>query len=108
MKKLLVAIVCLSITSAAYAWGKGGGGRLVGNIKAAKDAIKAATMSNEDMAKLSLESVQYMDENNPIAADGDPYAERLKTISQGLDNEDGLKLNFKVYKVTDINAFATP
>jgi len=54
------------------------------------------------------QSVQWMDENNPIAEEGDPYAERFNALIKGLENEDGLVLNFKVYRVVDVNAFATP
>jgi putative metalloprotease len=78
------------------------------NIEAGKKLVKAATLSDEDMATLSLQSVKWMDENNPIAEAGDPYADRLSKLVSGLENEDGLKLNFKVYSVVDINAFATP
>jgi len=78
------------------------------NVDAAKKIVKAATLSDEDMAKLSLQSVKWMDENNPIAEEGDPYAERFNKLVKGLENEDGLALNFKVYKVVDVNAFATP
>jgi len=79
-----------------------------GNVDAAKKLGKAATLSDEEMATLSLQSVQWMDENNPIAEPGDPYGDRLSKLVTGLENEDGLTLNFKVYLVTDINAFATP
>ena len=79
-----------------------------GNVDAAKKLGKAATLSDDEMATLSLQSVQWMDENNPIAEAGDPYADRLEKLVTGLENEDGLELNFKVYNVVDINAFATP
>lgn len=79
-----------------------------GNVDAAKKLGKAATLSDDDMAALSLQSVQWMDENNPIAEPGDPYADRLAKLVNGLENEDGLTLNFKVYLVVDVNAFATP
>jgi len=79
-----------------------------GNVDAGKKLAKAATLSDEDMAQLSLQSVKWMDENNPVAEAGDPYADRLAKLVKGLENEDGLILNFKVYKVVDINAFATP
>ena len=78
------------------------------NIEAGKKIIKSVTLSDEDMAALSLQSVKWMDENNPIAEAGDPYADRLAKLVEGLDNEDGLDLNFKVYKVIDVNAFVTP
>ncbi|MDP5231730.1 MAG: M48 family metallopeptidase [Cellulophaga sp.] len=79
-----------------------------GNIDAGKKLVKAATLSDEDMAALSLESVQWMDENNPIAGEDDPYGARLARLVADFEEEDGLKLNFKVYSVVDINAFATP
>lgn len=79
-----------------------------GNVDAGKKLVKAATLSDEDMAKLSLESVQWIDENNPVAEGDDPYEVRLNKLVEGLETEDGMKLNFKVYKVMDINAFATP
>ena len=79
-----------------------------GNINAGKKLVKAATLSDEDMAALSLQSVQWMDDNNPVAGPGDPYGERLKKLVSGLETEDGLTLNFKVYLVVDVNAFATP
>ncbi len=54
------------------------------------------------------EAVQWMDENNPIAdPKTDKYGKRLANLVSGLENYDGLKLNFKVYLVRDVNAFAT-
>lgn len=79
-----------------------------GNEDAAKKLTKAATLSDEDMAALSLQSVQWMYENNPIAQPGDPYADRLARLVAGLEKEDGLDLNYKLYLVVDVNAFATP
>lgn len=78
------------------------------NVDASKKLVKAATLSDADMAKLSLKSVQWMDDNNPVGEEDDPYTVRLNKLVEGLDNEDGLNLNFKVYVVSDINAFATP
>lgn len=79
-----------------------------GNIDGAKKLIKAATLSDDDMAVLSLESVQWMDTNNPVAQAGDPYADRLNGLIKGLKIDSDLDLNFKVYVVNDVNAFATP
>ncbi len=79
-----------------------------GNVDAVKKVTKAATLSDDDMAALSIQSVQWMDENNPIAEVGSPYGDRLAKLVEDLENEDGLQLNFKVYEVVDVNAFATP
>lgn len=75
-------------------------------IDAAKKATKAATISDADAAALARESVAWMDEHNPVAAPNDPYTIRLNKLFAAHQNEDGLQLNFKVYKVIDINAFA--
>jgi len=68
--------------------------------------VKAITFSDADAAKLAAEAVNYMDTHNTVAGPSDPYTIRLKKIFAKHENEGGMKLNFKVYKVTDINAFA--
>lgn len=75
-------------------------------INAAKQAGKAATFSDADAAGYAQEGVKWMDLHNEVAGPTDPYTLRLNRIFAPHINEDGLVLNFKVYKVTDINAFA--
>ena len=75
-------------------------------LKAGGSAVKAATISDADAAALAKQSVDWMDANNPVADDDDPYTKRLNKIFGKHKSEDGLTLNYKVYKVTDINAFA--
>jgi len=67
---------------------------------------KALTFTNEDAIKLSKESVDYMDKNNAVAGPKDPYTVRLNKLFGKHKTQDGLNLNYKVYKVKDINAFA--
>ena len=73
-------------------------------IKAVSDAATAITLSDADIARMSHESVEWMDAHNPI--DTGEYDARLKRLTAGITEVDGLKLNFKVYDVIDINAFA--
>lgn len=75
-------------------------------LEAGKEVAKAATLSDRDIADLSRESVAWMDANNPVAADTTRYALRLKRLTEGITKIGGLPLNFKVYEVSDINAFA--
>jgi metalloprotease len=75
-------------------------------VNAAGSGVKAATFSNEDAIKLSKQAVEWMDTHNEVAKDDDPYAIRLKKVFGNHTSEAGLALNFKVYLVTDINAFA--
>jgi putative metalloprotease len=75
-------------------------------VGAAEKGMKAATFSDEDAAALAKKSVEWLDTHNPVADEKDPYTVRLHKIFGNHKNEDGLTLNYKVYKVTDINAFA--
>ena len=70
------------------------------------DLSKALMLSDDEVIAASAEACQYMDQENPIAAANDKYSQRLANIVQGLDNEDGMKLNFKVYLTSEVNAFA--
>jgi putative metalloprotease len=76
------------------------------SIGAAQKGLKAATFSDADAAKLASEAVTWMDAHNPVASASDPYTKRLNKIFAKHKNEGGLTLNYKVYKVKDINAFA--
>lgn len=76
------------------------------SVGAAGKGLKAAIFSDADAAKLAAEAVEWMDKNNPVAGANDPYAVRLNKIFSKHQNEGGLKLNYKVYKVSDVNAFA--
>ena len=107
MKKILLVVCILSFAVGAQA---DFGRKMLKkeNVKAVQNAAKAATLSDEDMAKLSLQSVAEMDKQNPVVPEGEPLARRFNDIVKGLESEDGLKLNFKLYNVSDVNAFATP
>lgn len=75
-------------------------------ISAGKKAVQAVTLSDQQVADYVKESVAWMDANNTVAPDNDPYTVRLNKLTAGLKSADGIPLNFKVYKVSDVNAFA--
>lgn len=109
MKKILISLSVLFFATTVQAqFGKLGKVVNKDNVKAAAKGVKAMTLSDADVQKLSKEAVKWMDENNPVAdPNKDPYGIRLKKLTKNLTKEDGLDLNFKVYKVVDVNAFAT-
>lgn len=76
------------------------------SVGAATKAVKAVTLSNEDVIGYTKEYIEWMDANNPVAPDDHEFAVRLKNLTKDLQNYDGLDLNFKVYLVRDVNAFA--
>lgn len=101
MKKVILSLIIVSsfgFANAQISLGKA--------TKIAEKGVKALTFSNEDAKRLSKEAVDWMDNNNPVAVASDPYTQRLERVFGKHKNEDGLPLNYKVYKVIDINAFA--
>lgn len=103
MKKIFLTILCLAAVvsvSAQFNLNKAIGG--------AAKAAKALTLTDAEMAAYVKESVDWMDEHNPVLPDDNPYTVRLKKLTEGVTDADGIPLNFKVYDVIDINAFACP
>lgn len=101
--KIFLALLMIMSVAPAYAQF---------NIKkAASGAVKAAkafTLTDAQMAEYVKESVDWMDKNNPVLPEDDPYTQRLRRLTAGITEADGIPLNFKVYHVTDVNAFACP
>lgn len=77
-------------------------------IGGAAKAAKALTLTDAQMAEYVKESVDWMDKNNPVLPEDDPYTQRLRRLTEGITDADGIPLNFKVYNVIDVNAFACP
>lgn len=69
---------------------------------------KALTLTDSQMAEYAKESVAYMDSQNQVASENDAYNQRLVRLTKNLKSADGIPLNFKVYIVKDVNAFACP
>lgn len=99
--KLIVLLLFTAVVSPATAQfnlGKAVGGAL--------KAGKALTLTDEQMAAYVKESVDWMDTHNPVLPENDPYTVRLRKLTAGITEADGIPLNFKVYNVIDVNAFA--
>ncbi|MDE5694006.1 MAG: M48 family metalloprotease, partial [Duncaniella sp.] len=80
-------------------------GKLVG---AAAKGVQALTITDAQMAAYVKESVDWMDTHNKVSDADSPYTIRLNKLTEGLKDADGIPLNFKVYEVIDVNAFACP
>lgn len=81
-------------------WGRA----LSGVIKAGQ----AMTITDEDLAKVVRRQVIAMDKQNKVCGANSKYAKRLRQLTKGMKDADGIKLNFKVYQTKDVNAFACP
>ena len=75
-------------------------------IGSAAKAAQAVTLTDAQMTAYVKEYIDWMDKHNPVLPDDDPYVIRLKKLTEGLTDVEGIPLNFKVYNVIDVNAFA--
>jgi len=69
-------------------------------------AAKGLSISDEDVKAAADRACDWMDAHNAVAPAGNAYAKRLAKLTQGVVSEDGITLNYKVYLVRDVNAFA--
>ncbi len=101
--KVLCLTVLLACSGTAFAQFN-----LKKGLSSLSKAAQAFTLTDEQMAAYVKESVDWMDKNNPVLGEDSPYTKRLNKLVKGITDADGIPLNFKVYDVTDINAFACP
>ena len=71
---------------------------------AAGTAMTALTISDEQIAQLSAQSVAYMDSVNTVERGA--YDQRLRKLMGKVTSIDGIPINLKVYKTPEVNAFA--
>lgn len=69
-------------------------------------AAQAITLTDQQMAAYVKEYIDWMDAHNPVTPADSPYTRRLDSLTAGLTSAEGIPLNFKVYDVIDVNAFA--
>lgn len=75
-------------------------------LQAGKDIATAVTLSDADIAAMSQEYMQWMDTHNPLATPESEHGKRLEKLTGNIKEVDGMKVNFGVYEVVDVNAFA--
>ncbi len=104
LKSLIVAALALvAMVAADCASAQLNVGRVA---KGLGKAAQAVTLTDEQMVQYVKEYIDWMDEHNPVLPADDPYTQRLAKLTEGLTSVEGLPLNFKVYNVVDVNAFA--
>lgn len=69
--------------------------------------VAGFTFSDADAAALAKESIAELDANNPVATSTDGYSIRLNRLFGKHTSSEGVTLNYKVYLVRDVNAFAS-
>src|SRR5436305_887702 len=74
-------------------------------IGAAADLGKAATVSDDEVRDYARQMRGYEEKHREkLAAASSKYAQRLVSLTDRYKSDDGLKLNFKVYQSSQVNA----
>lgn len=104
MKKLLLGLITLIMMASCSSLN-------IVNSNAAMNAgaaaIQALTISDAQIAQLCSEYMVEMDKQNTIAPASSEYTQRLNRIMAKFKNISNLKLNYKVYQSSTVNAFAS-
>ncbi len=96
---LLSLLACLASTAQS-----GWRGVLSGLLKTGQ----AMTITDEQLMEIVNKEMKVMDAKNKVCPASSNYAKRLNRLTGNMRDAKGIKLNFKVYQTTDINAFACP
>ena len=83
--KPILLLVCAVVTVPAMAQFN-----LKKAISGATKAVSAATLTDEQMTEYVAEYIAWMDEHNQVCADDNEYTIRLKKLTEGLSDADGL------------------
>ena len=63
-------------------------------------------IDDEQLAEYAKQQVAYMDKHNNVCSAQSAYTKRLNRLTRGMNDADGISLNFKVYQTKELNAFA--
>jgi putative metalloprotease len=106
MKRNSIALVVMLAT---FGFTKGNAQINLGEkaLGAVQKGVAGFTFSDADAAALSKEAVAEMDSKNKVAPATDGYAIRLNRVFGKHTAGEGYTLNYKVYMLKEVNAFAT-
>jgi putative metalloprotease len=74
--------------------------------EAGEDAVKAVTLSEEQVRELARRAAEKADTEHKVAPPGSPYASRLRRLARKHREEEGHSFHYRVYLSSRVNAFA--
>ena len=69
-------------------------------------AMQAMSITDEQVREYVHQYITQLDAQSPVLPESDAYTKRLRRLTSGLTQVDGVPLNFKVYQENQVNAFA--
>lgn len=102
MKKMVLTLCAvLAVVQFSHA-----GFDIMGVVDAGNDALKAATLSDQEVKEEASKAIDFYDGKNAVAPASSDYAKRLSKITKGMKAGSNQEVDVKVYLVSDVNAFA--
>lgn len=92
---ITACMVTVSVPCQAQGW-----------LGALATAAQALTLSNSQIQEYTRQYIQQLDAKSTVCGSNNPYTIRLNRLTANLKSIDGTPLNFKVYKTSELNAFA--
>ena len=102
IKRIIFLLLLSTITTASY------GQDWLRILSGAVKVGQALTLGDSELAEIVRQSVNSMDRENNVCPESCSHTKRLRRITQGMTDADGIPLNFKVYNTNQLNAFACP
>ena len=105
MKRLFIATLsalALAVSSCSVLQNLNSDHLMEGGAK----VVQAMTLSDADIQAYVAQYVAAYDAQNTVLPASNAYVKRLTALCGRLTEVDGVPLNFKVYKTSDVNAFA--
>ena len=92
--KFFVGLVLIILLGGCAA---GGGLNIEKALGVGSGVLQATTLSEDSVKQTATLAAAELDGQTKVADENDPYSVRLRKLTKGLENYDGLNLNFKVY-----------
>lgn len=102
MKRIIFLLLLSTITITGY------GQDWLRILSGAVKAGQALTLSDDELADIVHKSIRTMDRENNVCPESSNYTKRLRRMTQGMTDANGIPLNFEVYRTDQLNAFACP
>lgn len=102
-RKFVAGLALIGLLSGCAA---GGGLDMEKALGVGGGVLQATTLTEDTVKQTAALAATEMDGQAKVADANNPYAQRLRKLTQGLEHYDGLNLNFKVYLAPEVNAFA--
>lgn len=75
-------------------------------LQSGVQAAQAAAITDSEIRAYVSQYIKQLDAQSTVLPESNSYTKRLRTITKGISSVDGVPLNFKVYKTSEVNAFA--